>query len=198
MAHLVLADDNSTIRQIVKIAFEGVGFRVDCFDNGEAALLFLTKNSVDILLADVALPDVNGYELCRRIKQNSDTTEVQIVLLGSVFEPFDTARGKSVGCDAGLNKPLGTAETLELVKQLLGTKESSGTMSVDVSSKSQIKQVELQKSSVEEGVEKDTNEISFDSSEVDLMVKEVLVRFLPEVRRIFPEIVEKVFSRRES
>ena len=112
---------------------------------------------MDILLADVVLPDVNGYELCRSIKQNSDANGVRIVLLGSVFKPFDTAREKSVGYDVGLNKLLGTAETLELVKQLLRTKELSGEMSVNVLSKSQIKQVELQKFSVEEGVGKDTN-----------------------------------------
>lgn len=119
MATLVLADDSPAVRQVVQLSFAGEDFRVHCCEDGESTLDFLANHSVDILLIDVALPGLDGYEMCQRVKQNPYTAHVSVVLLGSVFEPLDITRGEAAQCDASLTKPLVASQLVELAKRLL-------------------------------------------------------------------------------
>ena len=119
MPTLVLADDSLAIRQVVQLSFAGENFTVHCCEDGKSTLHFLASHFVDILLIDVALPGLDGYELCHRVKQNPETAHVSVVLLGSVFEPLDISREDAAHCDASLTKPLVTSQLVRLVKRLL-------------------------------------------------------------------------------
>jgi CheY-like chemotaxis protein len=119
MPHVVLADDSSTIRKVVELSFAGESCELHCFPSGEAALDYLRTRPVDVLLADVSLPGVDGYELCRELKANPKTGHVPVVLLAGTFEPFDIRRAESVGYHSYLTKPFATSQLLALVSELI-------------------------------------------------------------------------------
>jgi CheY-like chemotaxis protein len=119
MPHVVLADDSPTIRKVVELSFAGESCELHCFPSGEAALDYLRSGPVDVLLADVFLPGVDGYELCRELKANPRTEHVPVVLLAGTFEPFDIRRAERVGYHSYLTKPFATSQLLVLVNELI-------------------------------------------------------------------------------
>ncbi len=119
MPHVVLADDSPTIRKVVELSFAGENCELHCFSGGEAALDYLRTGPVDVLLADVFLPGVDGYELCRELKANPKTGHVPVVLLAGTFEPFDIRLAERVGYHSYLTKPFATSQLLALVNELI-------------------------------------------------------------------------------
>ncbi len=119
MPHLVLAEDSPTIQKLVQLCFKSEDIEVHCFEDGTSTLEYLKTGPADVLLADVAIPGLDGYELCRAVKQNPETASTPVVLLVGVFDGFDEQRAEQVGCDCRLTKPLGALELVDLVKKLL-------------------------------------------------------------------------------
>lgn len=119
MPHLVLAEDSPTIQKLVQLCFKSEDIEVHCFEDGTSTLEYLKTGPADVLLADVAIPGLDGYELCRAVKQNPVTASTPVVLLVGVFDGFDVQRAERVGCDCRLTKPLGALELVDLVKKLL-------------------------------------------------------------------------------
>lgn len=125
MANLVLADDNLTIQKVIELTFREDDIRVHTFSHGTAALEYVRSQPVDILLTDVSLPLVDGYELCREVKHNPATAHVPVVLLAGTFEPFDEVRAERAGSDARLTKPFETTQLAALVRQLLADSKAA-------------------------------------------------------------------------
>lgn len=119
MPHVVLADDSPTIRKVVELSFAGEDCQLRCFSDGETTLDYVRTGPVDVLLADVSLPGVDGYELCRELKANPDTRHVPVVLLAGTFEPFDIRRAERVGYHSYLTKPFATSQLLAMVSELI-------------------------------------------------------------------------------
>jgi len=119
MPHVVLADDSPTIRKVVELSFAGENFELHCFSGGETALNYVRSGPVDVLLADVFLPGVDGYELCRELKANPRTAHVPVVLLAGTYEPFDIRRAERAGYHSYLTKPFATSQLLALVSELI-------------------------------------------------------------------------------
>lgn len=121
MRRLVLADDSKTIQKVVSLLFEEEDFEVQCFENGASALEHIRSRGADIVLADAALPILDGYELCREVKQDPRTASLPVVLLAGTMEPLDEARATAVGSDSSLTKPFETSRLIRLVKDLVET-----------------------------------------------------------------------------
>ena len=119
MPHLVLAEDSPTIQKLVQLCFKSEDIDVHCFEDGTSTLAYLKTGPADVLLADVAIPGLDGYELCRAVRQNPKTASTPVVLLVGVFDAFDEQRAEQVGYDCRLTKPLGPLELVDLVKKLL-------------------------------------------------------------------------------
>ena len=80
MRRLVLADDSKTIQKVVALLFEEEDFEVHSFENGASALEHIRSRGADIVLADVSLPILDGYDLCREIKEDPRTSLLPVVL----------------------------------------------------------------------------------------------------------------------
>ena len=119
MAHLVLAEESPTVQKVVQLCFNEEDTEIHCFADGKSTLEYLETQPADVLLANVSMPDLDGYTLCRKVKQNPRTSHLPVILLVGVFEDFDVERSEQVGCDYHLRKPLGTLELTDLVKRLL-------------------------------------------------------------------------------
>ncbi len=141
MPHLVLAEDSPTIQKLVQLCFKSEDIEVHCFEDGTSTLEYLKTGPADVLLVDVAIPGLDGYELCRAVKQNPETASTPVVLLVGVFDGFDEQRAEQVGCNCRLTKPLGALELVDLVKKLLeapvphsGSTKSPSSLSEDSNS----------------------------------------------------------------
>ncbi|MDQ3373640.1 MAG: response regulator [Acidobacteriota bacterium] len=102
---LLLADDSVTIQKVVNLTFADGGIEVVTANDGAAAMKKFVEFAPDLVMADVNLPGLNGYEICEQIKQNTDTQIIPVVLLVGSFEPFDQDRAKRAGADDYLTKP---------------------------------------------------------------------------------------------
>ncbi|HLL72785.1 MAG TPA: response regulator [Pyrinomonadaceae bacterium] len=102
---LLLADDSLTIQKVVSLTFGDEAMEVTTVGSGAEALAYLGVSLPDIVLADVFMPEPNGYRLCERIKADERTRHIPVVLLVGTFEPFNQAEARRVGADEVLTKP---------------------------------------------------------------------------------------------
>jgi CheY-like chemotaxis protein len=102
---LLLADDSITIQKVVDLTFADEGVEVVCVNNGREAIERLEEFLPDVVLADVFMPQTNGYEVCEYIKQNDKLKHIPVMLLVGSFEPFDEEEARRVGANDTLTKP---------------------------------------------------------------------------------------------
>lgn len=102
---LLLADDSVAIQKVIDLTFTDEGMQVITTGDGTAALEKLNHSKPDVVLADVFMPGVDGYELCKFIKQSERFRGVPVMLLVGSFEPYDEAQAKRAGADDVVTKP---------------------------------------------------------------------------------------------
>ena len=102
---LLLADDSITIQKVVDLTFADEGVSVVCVNNGREAIERLEEFAPDVVLADVFMPQMNGYEVCEYIKRNDKLKHIPVMLLVGSFEPFDEEEARRVGANDILTKP---------------------------------------------------------------------------------------------
>src|SRR5512137_373009 len=117
--NLLLADDSVTIQKVVGIVFATEDYRVTAVDNGEDALRRARENRPDIILADVVMPRMNGYELCEAVKGDPGLQGIPVILLAGTFEAFDEARARAARADGHLAKPFESQALLARVKEIV-------------------------------------------------------------------------------
>ncbi len=116
---LLLADDSLTIQKVVELVLADEHFEIKTFIDGEQALAAIESFCPNIVLADIEMPKLNGYQLCEKIKKNASTVHIPVILLAGAFEPFDENYAKSIGADDYLIKPFESQELISKVKSLL-------------------------------------------------------------------------------
>jgi CheY-like chemotaxis protein len=116
---ILLADDSLTIQKVVELTFSDSEYDLVCVSNGQRALEKVNESAPDLILADVVMPEKNGYEVCEAIKSNPATARIPVVLLSGTFEPFDRDRAERLGCDAIVSKPFDSQQLLRQVEALL-------------------------------------------------------------------------------
>lgn len=120
MATILVADDNSNIQKMVKLALKDQGIEVFSVGNGEAAVRKLPDVQPDLVLADVFMPARNGYEVCEYIKQSTRFAHIPVILLVGAFDPLDEREVQRVGAEGVLKKPFVPPDPLiTMVKTVL-------------------------------------------------------------------------------
>ena len=120
MKRILVADDSVTIQKVIALTFADEPFEVQSVGTGSEALELVKSWNPDIVLADVIMPQMNGYELCRAVKQQETGSSVPVLLLAGTFEAFDEEEARSVGADGYITKPFESGELIEKVRTLLG------------------------------------------------------------------------------
>lgn len=121
-ARVLVADDSITTRTLVQSVLETAGYDVITAVDGEDAWQRLTKEAVDIVVADVEMPRMDGFGLCRRVRASSAISSLPIVLVTGLSSDEDRARGMEAGADAYIVKSsFDQADLLGTVDQLIGT-----------------------------------------------------------------------------
>jgi CheY-like chemotaxis protein len=127
MAHkLLLADDSVTIQRVIELTFADEDVQVVAVGDGRQAIERVQSERPDIVLADVGMPERDGYEVASFIKGNPQLAHIPVLLLTGAFEPIDEARARAVGCDGVLVKPFEPQMVISRVKDLLAGRHPAG------------------------------------------------------------------------
>jgi two-component system response regulator MtrA len=114
--HLLLVEDDASIREIATLGLERAGFRVTATGDGREALVRFRQGSFDLVVLDVMLPSLDGFEVCREIRRGS---QVPIVMLTARTELHDVVVGLELGADDYVTKPFELPELVARIKAVL-------------------------------------------------------------------------------
>jgi len=113
---ILLVEDEKTLAKALKFNLEKEGFRVEVAFDGEEALNAMSREEPDLVILDLMLPKIDGYEVCRSIRRSSD---VPIIMLTARDEDIDKILGLELGADDYMTKPFNTRELLARIKAIL-------------------------------------------------------------------------------
>jgi DNA-binding response OmpR family regulator len=119
MTTVLIVDDEPNIVQLVRITLEAGHVRVLEASDGATALDRAMAVRPDLILLDVDLPDLNGLEVCRRLRAHAPLADAKIVMLTAAAQQDDVARGLAAGADQYLTKPFSPVRLLALVEQMV-------------------------------------------------------------------------------
>ncbi|TAD79286.1 MAG: response regulator [Oscillatoriales cyanobacterium] len=119
MSLVLVVEDSVAQREMIGELLQGSGLTVNMASDGVEALECLQKQRPDLVVLDIVMPRMNGYEVCRRLKSDPSTQDVPVVMCSSKGEEFDRYWGLRQGADAYIAKPFQPQELVGTVKQLL-------------------------------------------------------------------------------
>jgi DNA-binding NtrC family response regulator len=122
-AQILLVDDNPTNLQVLYQTLEGQGYRLLAARSGKDAIAIAERATPDLILLDVLMPDIDGFETCARLKAGSRTRDCAIIFLSALNEPHEKARGLDLGAVDFVNKPFQAEEVLARVRTHLTIRE---------------------------------------------------------------------------
>jgi signal transduction histidine kinase/DNA-binding response OmpR family regulator len=120
---ILIVEDSPTQAEELKYILEKNGYQVMAAVNGRDALEALKVGRPDVIISDIIMPEMNGFELCRYIKSNADLDSLPVILLTSLSDPADVISGLQCGADNFIVKPYDQRHLLSRIKQILLTRE---------------------------------------------------------------------------
>jgi twitching motility two-component system response regulator PilH len=128
MSVVLVVDDSATAREMLVAELQRAGFRVMAAADGAEAMEHIKVTPPALVITDLIMPRVNGYELCRNIKSGPLTKHVPVIMCSTKAEEFDRYWGMKQGADAYITKPYQPKDMINAVKYLL---EEAGCYSED-------------------------------------------------------------------
>lgn len=122
---LLFVDDSNELQDFIVESLNGKFKTILTASNGVEALNVLSRNMPSIIVSDVMMPDMDGYELCNRIKKNKDMCHLPVILLTARDDEHSKKRGYEVGADTYISKPFDIETLLEVIKGLLRNKKQT-------------------------------------------------------------------------
>lgn len=119
MTKVMVIDDSQTIRRTAETLLAREGFTVVTAQDGFEALAKVADHQPDIILIDIMMPRLDGYQACALIKANPRFTDTPVIMLSSKDGLFDRARGRIVGSDQYLTKPFTKDELIGAVRSYI-------------------------------------------------------------------------------
>jgi DNA-binding response OmpR family regulator len=124
---ILIVDDEPSIVVPIQFLMEQQGYSVLVAENGEDALDVIYKYKPDLILLDIMLPRIDGYEVCEIVRLNPEYRTTKIIFLTAKGREVEIAKGLALGANAYIVKPFSNTELIAKVKELLNnTNENSG------------------------------------------------------------------------
>jgi two-component system, OmpR family, alkaline phosphatase synthesis response regulator PhoP len=119
MPRVLIADDNQQNAELLEAHLDGGGFETKIATNGEDAVRLAGEWQPDVVLLDVMMPKVSGFEVCKRLRADPATAAVAVLMVTALDQPTDVERAIEVGTDDFLTKPINKTELLLRVRSAL-------------------------------------------------------------------------------
>lgn len=112
---VLIVDDDALLRELLRAVLQDGGFVLDEADNGELALSLAEANPPDVVVLDVMMPGMNGFEVCRALRAEDATVNAHVIMLTARDSPNDRDEGRAAGADVFFTKPFSPLDLLEAV-----------------------------------------------------------------------------------
>ncbi|WP_376792103.1 response regulator transcription factor [Thermoflexus sp.] len=119
MARILIAEDERDIRELIAFTLEFGGFQVITTTNGQEAVELARRHRPDLILLDVRMPKMTGYEACRILKSQEETRTIPVVFLSAKGQESEIRQGMEAGADAYILKPFAPDELIQQVRAIL-------------------------------------------------------------------------------
>jgi DNA-binding response OmpR family regulator len=119
MARILIAEDERDIRDLITFTLNFAGYEVIATSNGEEAYRAAVDEKPDLILLDVRMPRMSGYEACMQIKANESTKEIPVVFLSAKGQESEVKTGLEVGADEYILKPFSPDQLTERIRSIL-------------------------------------------------------------------------------
>jgi two-component system, OmpR family, alkaline phosphatase synthesis response regulator PhoP len=119
---VLVVDDEPNIVMSLRFLMEREGFAVEVAATGQEAVAALDRTPADLVLLDVMMPELDGFEVCQRIRANPAWRGTKIVMLTAKGREVERDKGLALGADVYVTKPFSTRELVAKVKQMLGNR----------------------------------------------------------------------------
>ena len=116
---VLIADDSPNIREILQVSLESAGYEVLLAEDGEQAMQMFQDGRPDLMIVDIMMPKMNGFQVCRKVKTSVATAVVPVILLTARSQDEDVFWGKDCGADEYITKPFSTKELERTVERLI-------------------------------------------------------------------------------
>jgi DNA-binding response OmpR family regulator len=116
---ILIVDDEPSIIVALQFLMEQNGFETLVAFSGEEAMEVVARHRPDLILLDIMLPVVDGFEVCQRVREKADWKDIRIVLVTALDRESNVAKGLALGADAYVTKPFANADLIAKVKELL-------------------------------------------------------------------------------
>jgi DNA-binding response OmpR family regulator len=116
---VLIVDDDQVIVRLLQVNFRLEGFDVETASKGDEALAKAIAEPPDVMLLDVMMPVFDGWEVCRRMRENPGTADVPVIFLSARAQDEDRARGYALGVVEYVTKPFDPAALVEIVRRTL-------------------------------------------------------------------------------
>ena len=116
---ILIVEDEESLLKLESILLSSKGYRVTGVMDGKSALAEVQSNKPDLVILDIMLPEMDGFEVCMQIKTNPETRHIPVVMLTAKKTIQDQARGQEVGCDAYITKPFKSSKVLDTIQEIL-------------------------------------------------------------------------------
>ena len=117
---ILVVDDDELVRIAINELLRPEGYEIHTVSGGSEALEKLDQDGYDLLMLDIIMPEMDGFELCKRIREKENYRETPIVFLTAKSREEDRIRGLEVGANLFLSKPISPAKLIEIVSDTIG------------------------------------------------------------------------------
>lgn len=119
MFRILVVDDEEHIRELLKFNLEKNKYEVICAEEGNEAVEMAVENKPDLILLDLMLPGIDGYDVCKVIRGKKETANIPVIMITAKGEEFDKILGLELGADDYITKPFSIRELMARVKAVL-------------------------------------------------------------------------------
>ena len=116
---ILIVDDEPSLTVPLQFLMERHGFEVMVVHNGEDALSAMDRFKPNLVILDIMLPAIDGFQVCQNLRENPRQKHVKVVFLSALTRDLDIAKGNTLGADAYITKPFSNADVVRLVNELL-------------------------------------------------------------------------------
>jgi len=120
---ILIVEDEEDIVEMIKYNLEKEGYKVTAVMNGKDAVVFAKKERPNLVILDLMLPDIDGFEICRQLKNNEITNKIPIIMLTAKSQESDKVTGLELGADDYMTKPFSPRELVARMKVVLRRRE---------------------------------------------------------------------------